>query len=643
MKTIFGYIRKIYQLLVIVLIVLFSLHLIDSINSNSEAYCPFGGIQAITTYSVNNVLACDMTTVQIMMGIIIVLSVVVIGKIFCSYICPLGFINELLIKLRNYCGIKAINIVEGSVNDIILRSFKYILLFTIFYISTSSEELFCKKFDPYYALATGFNGELNIWLSLAAVCVLIFGCFFVNMFWCRYICPLGAINNIFRFFLTAIAIFIIYLALSFIGLKISWIILLLILCLAGYLNEVFCRQSKVFPILKIRRDENRCPDGCSECSKRCPYNIPIHKTKVIEHVDCTLCGDCVNICDNKALGISRKKWVKWLVPVLIPILFFIGIVISNKWEVPMVNLEWGGGDSLKLESTEVKGLRSVKCYASSMNFAKKAQDIHGVYGVKTFIRHYRVKLLYNPNETCIDSIKKAIFTPVKFKIFQPEKDVRQIKVITLHTENMSDPIDVNYLGMQLRSKKRKYYGLTSEYSNPLTLKLYIDIVEPVDIDYIRSVIEMKEMTIKMHGGETKKIKVDFNLIDVSPQIDTISRRIMLERLFRSYKIIFNEEVTDLNSSSVSNYDIVYPDIEKPLVARNLPFLSNYLSQTEGILGLVTLLNESTDPIIRIIYNNKIVSSKTIYKLLTRSEWEIRTKGNRKKIITPMFSFINKIQ
>jgi ferredoxin len=354
----------------------------------------------------------------------------------------------------------------------------------------------------------------------------------------------------------------------------------------------------------------------------------------IKHVDCTLCGECIYGCKSNALSINNRKWIKWFIPVIILVLFLSGIIVSNKWEVPMVNLKWDESDTLKLETVEIKGLRSVKCYASSINFAKKTQNIKGVYGVKTFIQHHRVELLYNPTETCVDSIKKAIYTPVKFKISQPGKDVRQIKVITLHTENMTDPIDVNYLGMQLRTEKKRYYGLTSEYSEPLTLRLYIDIKEPVDVDYIRKIIEMSELTIQMHGGKTQKVKVDFKFIDASPQIDTITKRALLEVLFRPYKKIFKEETTDLLSAE--HYDIVYPDIEKPLVARNLPYLSNYLSQTEGILGVETLLNSDDEPTIRIYFTKESTNKETIQSLISRKKWTIKTReGNIKEIDSPI--------
>ena len=71
------------------------------------------------------------------------------------------------------------------------------LLFTILYFTLSSSELFCKKLDPFYAVATGFKGEIVLWMSLTSLALLLLGGFVVKMFWCKYICPLGAASNIF--------------------------------------------------------------------------------------------------------------------------------------------------------------------------------------------------------------------------------------------------------------------------------------------------------------------------------------------------------------------------------------------------------------------------------------------------------------
>ena len=53
--------------------------------ANPEAYCPMGGLQALTTFFVRGSLPCSMSMVQIVMGIVLAASVVLFSKLFCGY------------------------------------------------------------------------------------------------------------------------------------------------------------------------------------------------------------------------------------------------------------------------------------------------------------------------------------------------------------------------------------------------------------------------------------------------------------------------------------------------------------------------------------------------------------------------------
>ena len=63
-----------------------------------EKYCPFGGLQAFGTYLVNNSLACSMSMLQIMMGLVLAAGVILFSKLFCGYLCPLGTLGEWMGK-----------------------------------------------------------------------------------------------------------------------------------------------------------------------------------------------------------------------------------------------------------------------------------------------------------------------------------------------------------------------------------------------------------------------------------------------------------------------------------------------------------------------------------------------------------------
>ena len=225
--------------------------------ANVEAYCPFGGLQSLVTYLNSNTLACSMSMVQIMMGVTLAIGVILFSKLFCGYLCPLGTVTEWMAVLRKKMKIN-INISTGSVVDKILRAIKYILLFWIFYMTISSSELFCKNFDPYYAIATGFKGELTAWMASISIACLFLGNLFINMFWCKYICPLGALSNVFKFTLTFLVLLILSLILGRFGLPMQWYWLLGASCVIGYIFEIVYHKSKVFPLLHITRDDEKC-------------------------------------------------------------------------------------------------------------------------------------------------------------------------------------------------------------------------------------------------------------------------------------------------------------------------------------------------------------------------------------------------
>ncbi len=168
-----------------------------------EKYCPFGGLEAFGSYLTNHSLACSMSMLQIMMGFALVAGILLCSKLFCGYLCPLGTLGETMGRLGRKLRLQ-VEFRQDSIVDKLLRAVKYVLLFTILYNTLATSELFCKKLDPYYAMATGFKGEIVLWMSLTSIALLFLGGFFVRMFWCRYICPLGAISNLFKLTFTRV-------------------------------------------------------------------------------------------------------------------------------------------------------------------------------------------------------------------------------------------------------------------------------------------------------------------------------------------------------------------------------------------------------------------------------------------------------
>lgn len=66
---------------------------------NPDTYCPFGGIQAFANLISHGSLPCDMSSLQILSGIALLVAAVLFSKLFCAYLCPLGTISDLCRKL----------------------------------------------------------------------------------------------------------------------------------------------------------------------------------------------------------------------------------------------------------------------------------------------------------------------------------------------------------------------------------------------------------------------------------------------------------------------------------------------------------------------------------------------------------------
>ena len=608
--------------------------------ANPEAYCPMGGLQALATFFVRGSLPCSMSMVQIVMGIVLAASVVLFSKLFCGYICPLGTVQDLLVKLRNAIGWKGIEIKNGSIADKVLRVIKYALLFWIFYMTATSSELFCKNLDPYYAVATGFKGEITLWMSILTVALVLVCGFFINMFWCKYLCPLGAISNSLKFWVWIVVLAAAYYVLGLVGVNVPWWVLLAAFCVAGYLLEILCGKPKL-QVLHIMKNDAKCTH-CGICNKHCPYGIDIAncKTGAVNAVDCTLCGECTAVCPMDAIhtGVCVKgsrNLGNVLLPAIIAVLLVaFGFWAGDKYELPTINVTWGIEETLEdgtvkqlvdpsvLETMEMTGLRSVKCYGSSMAFKAKLEKIRGVYGVKTFVAHHRAVITYDPSVTTSEKIQESVFTPSKFRVNTPDPAATDsIKVVTIRTENMYDKLDLNYLGLQMRLTEKKIYGLESEFACPLIVRVYMDPSENLDKAWFKKIVNMKELEMPLHGGGTKITPVNFKFVDLEDGESYISTEAFIRRMFTPFKAQFKKRVEEFEGKPQFVYEIPDANYEKPIILRNLPFVSNHLSKNEGIIGVYLELNKDLVPALMVRYAAPMTASR-IWELLNMEKWTI---------------------
>lgn len=520
--------RLIIQLAVIAFLVFMGIRFYADKNyyPDFEAYCPFGGIQALSSYFVNNSLACSMTSAQIVMGIILIVVIVLVSKLFCSFICPIGTVSEWIGKMGEKFKMRY---TISGVADKILRSLKYALLFITVYFTVTSSELFCKKFDPYYAAVTGFDSDVSIIMAISSLVLVILGSFYIRLFWCKYICPLGALSNVFRFFILFISLTSVYILLLWIGVHISFIWLLSILCISAYILELLSLKNKVFPLLKVTRNSETCT-SCKLCNKACPQAIDVASQNTVKHIDCNMCGDCIQVCPEKDTLAINRKGKNWLTALILAMLIVIGIIVGKTFEVPTIAEYWG--DLSKKDQMSVykqSGLKNIKCFGSSKSFSNKMRKVKGVAGVSTFVGTHSIKVWFDPAVIDTLSVQKTIFVPVKVIINKSISETDSIQVFNLKVDNFFDPYDTNYLTMLLRQNSL-IYGFTTEFDCPVKITIYATNDKSVTEELIKNIVEQKQVEQVYSDKTTQLVDLNYKVVKISKATNSISGKDLTLRL-----------------------------------------------------------------------------------------------------------------
>ena len=578
-----------------------------------------GGLQALATYLAQGSLPCSMTSLQVMMGLALVASVVLFSKLFCAYLCPLGTVQDLIKRLRTKLRIKSAKVANGSIVDKILRIIKYGILFLIFYMTVEASELFCKNLDPYYAVATGFKGEITLWMSIISICVLVIGSLAIDMFWCRYLCPLGAISNSLKFWVWIGVLFAVYFVAQTVGANIPWSVLLGAFCIIGYLLEAFNARPK-YQILHVLKNESAC-NNCGLCTKKCPYHIDLrtfHNGK-INHVDCTLCGECVAACANRALNVGIKENkvsnVRRVIPAVLAIaLAAFGIWAGGKIELPTIDMKWETEDIApeSLQTTTFDGLRTLKCYGSAMTLKAKMEKVYGVHGVRVFVRQQSADILYNAEVTTPEKIREALYVPSKCKVQQLDPtEVKSLKVAVIRTEGMYEKGDLENLAQIFRKTDRKIYWLESEFACPLIIRVYMDGSENLDASWFKETVEQEYDFVKMEDN-----------------VSRISTSEYIKKGFKPYKVEIKGRIERFGNWPQNYFqtsDLRYDD-----AGPAMPFLSNYLSQQDGILGIYYNLNENLIPTIKVRFVEPMTEER-LKEVLSKDTWTISSQGEIKEV------------
>ena len=594
-----------------------------------EAYCPFGGLQSLSAFLVKNVLACSMTTVQIALGIALFVGAVLAGKLFCSYICPIGTFTEWLGRLGDKWKLRY---TITGISDKLLRSLKYILLVLVFYFTITSGELFCKKFDPYYAVFTGFSSDVVLLYAAIALVITIAGSVFIRQFWCRYLCPLGAVANISASFIPFAAVTLVYVIFKlFVFRELPWLWYLLAIGVTAFITEILNLKTGIFPLLKITRTDSKCTH-CRICDKVCPMAIDISGIEKVMHVDCHMCGDCIAMCPEEgALSIIRRK-LTWLPLAIVVVLAGIALYLSSVVEIPTINERWGDKQSfITAREFRMTGLTSIKCFGSSSSFATQMKTVPGVLGVETFVKNHSVIVFYDPARINETGIKQAIFTPVSSLINYPKPLLTEVSTVETGINNFFDTTDEYFLLGKLRSEKG-ILGMSTTYGEPVKVIIYYDpaMVSP---ERIKQLIEKREEQAQPDNSSGKRM---IHFIVAYMKIATVKMPVMqfMKAMYVPVDDSFNG-FDSIPAKELAIVELAFPQAIQPELMDWVPFLLSHSSNDNGVVRFQTMFSND-HPVLRIWYVKRLTNPESVLKLLNASQLKVYYPDGTHKLFKNLF-------
>jgi polyferredoxin len=260
-----------------------------------EGFLPISALISLKYWLVTGVVN-TIHPAALVIFLIAIATAVILKKGFCSWVCPVGLLSEYLAKLRSWLShmlrsakadpkhATSFSLPRGL--DYALRGIKYLLLaFFLWAVLVQMDPITLERFinSPYNRLADIKMGlffarmsSLTFWVLLSLIILSIV----IPYFWCRYLCPYGALLG-----------------------SLSWL-----------------------SLFKIHRNIPTCID-CDKCTKVCPASINVAKVRTVYSDECHGCLQCIDACpvkDTLYLSATSNNWkLSRLTYALLIVLFFL--------------------------------------------------------------------------------------------------------------------------------------------------------------------------------------------------------------------------------------------------------------------------------------------------------------------------------
>lgn len=223
--------------------------------------CPIGAMQAVAG-SMNYSFSFYAVGFLLAVGVLF-------GRLICGYVCPFGLVQEII----HFIPVKKIKIPKWMtyIKYVVLAVFVMILPVAVTNYMGIGKPAYCQYICPAGTLEGGLpllstHSELRqtlghiFSLKLTILILVVAGCSFIYRFFCKTLCPLGAIY--------------------------------------GILNKISFYHMTV--------DGHKCIN-CGKCASVC--RMDVNPVRECDSAECIRCGKCVESCPTEAitLGFRHKR------------------------------------------------------------------------------------------------------------------------------------------------------------------------------------------------------------------------------------------------------------------------------------------------------------------------------------------------
>lgn len=192
---------------------------------------------------------------------------IVFGRFFCGFACSFGALGDWIHAL--YVGLckagkkKPLRLPEWA--ERVLPGLKYIVMVAILFLCWKGIYSDLPKWNPWEVFSMLRAGNLNLSgyeLGCVILGAIVIGMFFIERFFCRFLCPMGAVFSL----------------------------------------------MPVLPYFTLHRNRPECIRGCNVCERTCPCGVKLPEDDSFDlSGECICCEKCVGACPKQNIHCDVQK------------------------------------------------------------------------------------------------------------------------------------------------------------------------------------------------------------------------------------------------------------------------------------------------------------------------------------------------